>query len=70
MPIEGRRTAPTLSASALYDRIRSLRAERDAAHSIQRWVELTHEIDEVTGRIAKLRWEESRTSSEEAEGAP
>lgn len=51
-----------LRDSEILGRIMSLRAERDDTPSIPHWVELSREIDEEVGRLARLRWEASKRS--------
>ncbi len=41
----------------IYDRIWTLRAERDAAPSMRRQAEISRELEEETRRIARLLWE-------------
>jgi hypothetical protein len=57
-----------------HGRIAELKAEREAAASVQQWVEISHQIDAETGRIAQDRWKAAScavnkcTDTEEANG--
>jgi len=44
-----------IRARTIISRIWQLRAERDAAKGITRWVEISHEIDEETERLGHLQ---------------
>jgi hypothetical protein len=46
-----------------YERLLALRLEREKARSTMQWVEISHEMDEENGRIARLRWEISKASA-------
>jgi hypothetical protein len=49
---------PSRARDPIYDRIWALRAERDAATSVLHWAEITRDIEEETGRIGRLLWDQ------------
>jgi hypothetical protein len=52
-----------------YARLWALRAEREGERSMARWAEITREIEEETGRIGHLRWEQEGAARQAISGA-